>query len=206
MVPQSVIDAAMERDPASASAEYLAEFRSDIETYINREVVEVAVPLGQFEIPPMPGVVYSAFVDPSGGSQDSFTLAVAHRDDNGHGILDCVRERRVPFSPDAVVEEFAALLKSYGVMAVVGDRFGGEWPRERFSQYGITYEPAAKPKSDLYKEFLPIINSSRCELLDNARMIGQLVSLERRTARGGRDASTTLQGCIMTWRMFVPAQ
>ena len=110
-VPQSVIDEAMERDPASASAEYMAEFRTDIETYINREVVEAAVTPGQYEIPPLPGIVYSSFTDPSGGSQDSFTLAIAHRTDDGRGILDCVRERRPPFSPDAVVEEFAALLK-----------------------------------------------------------------------------------------------
>jgi hypothetical protein len=136
-VPQRVVDAAMERDPASASAEYLAEFRSDIENYLTREVIEAAVTPGLFEIPPMPHVVYSAFTDPSGGSQDSFTLGIAHRDDNGHGVLDCVRERRVPFSPDAVVEEFAALLRTYGIHEVVGDRYAGEWPRERFNQHGI---------------------------------------------------------------------
>jgi hypothetical protein len=187
-VPQSVIDAAMERDPASASAEYMAEFRSDIETYIHREVVEAAVPLGCHELSPQPGTIYSAFTDPSGGSQDNFTLGIAHLTDDGHGILDCVRERRVPFSPDAVVEEFAAVLKSYGVHEVVGDRYAGEWPRERFNQHGITYKPAAKPKSAIYQEFLPIINSGRCELLDHPRMIGQLCALERRTARGGRDS------------------
>jgi hypothetical protein len=187
-VPQSVVDAAMERDPASASAEYMAVFRSDIETYLNREVIEAAVTPGQFEIPPMPGTVYSAFTDPSGGSQDSFTLGIAHRDDNDRGILDCVRERRVPFSPDAVCEEFAAVLKSYGVTEVVGDRYAGEWPRERFTQWGITYAPAEKPKSAIYQEFLPIINSGRCELLDHPRMIGQLCALERRTAKGGRDS------------------
>jgi hypothetical protein len=33
-VPQSVIDEAMEEDPASANAEYGAQFRTDVETYI----------------------------------------------------------------------------------------------------------------------------------------------------------------------------
>jgi hypothetical protein len=187
-VPQRVVDDAMLRDPASAAAEYLAEFRSDIENYLTKEVIEAAVPLGLFEIPPMPGIVYSAFTDPSGGSQDSFTLAIAHRDDNGHGILDCIRERRVPFSPDAVCEEYAAVLRSYGVTEVKGDRYAGEWPREAFRNHGIEYEPAEKPKSAIYQEFLPIINSGRCALLDSSRMIGQLCALERRTARGGRDS------------------
>ena len=36
-VPQSIIDAATERDPSFARAEYFAEFRSDIETFIMRE-------------------------------------------------------------------------------------------------------------------------------------------------------------------------
>jgi hypothetical protein len=80
------------------------------------------------------------------------------------------------------------VLKSYGVHEVTGDRYAGEWPRERFNQRGITYEPAEKPESAIYQEFLAVINSGRCELLDHPRMIGQLCSLERRTARGGRDS------------------
>jgi hypothetical protein len=35
---------------------------------------------------------------------------------------------------------------------------------------------------------LPVLNSSRIELLDHSRLIGQLCCLERRTARGGRDS------------------
>ena len=55
-------------------------------------------------------------------------------------------------------------------------------------ELGITYEPAAKPKSDLYRDLLPAINSRRIDLLDHPRLVNQLVSLERRTARGGRDS------------------
>ena len=56
-----------------------------------------------------------------------------------------------------------------------------------FRKLGIAYEPAAKPKSDLYRDLLPSINSRRVDLLDHSRLVNQLVSLERRTARGGRD-------------------
>ena len=38
-VPQSYIDGHMEEDPARASAEYLALFRSDLEAWVSREVV-----------------------------------------------------------------------------------------------------------------------------------------------------------------------
>jgi len=187
-VPQAIIDRAIERDPASAAAEYLAEFRSDIEGYITREVVEAATVPGRYELPPASSCTYAAFVDPSGGSSDSMTLAIAHRDHQGHGILDALREVRPPFSPDSVVREFAVLLRSYGIYEITGDRYAGEWPRERFREHGIDYEPAERPKSDLYRDFLPILNSGRAELLDHVRLSAQLVSLERRTARGSRDS------------------
>jgi hypothetical protein len=188
LVSQEIIDAAMERDPASASAEYLAEFRSDIENFVSREAVEACVTVGVRERAPVPGIIYSAFVDPSGGSADAMTLAIGHRDGDDVVVLDAVRERKPPFSPRDVVDEFATLLKSYGVSTITGDRYAGEWPRERFSEFGVTYEPAAKPKSDLYRDLLPAINSRRVDLLDDARLVAQLVNLERRTARGGRDS------------------
>jgi hypothetical protein len=93
-----------------------------------------------------------------------------------------------PFTPEGVVAEFATLLKTYRVSKVTGDRYGGEWPRERFREHGIRYEPATKPKSDLYRDMLPAINSRQVDLLDDARLVAQIVGLERRTARGGRDS------------------
>ena len=93
-----------------------------------------------------------------------------------------------PFSPEDVVDEFATLLKRYRIVKVTGDRYAGEWPREQFRKLGISYKPAAEPKSDLYRDLLPAINSRRIDLLDHPRLVNQLVSLERRTARGGRDS------------------
>jgi hypothetical protein len=133
-------------------------------------------------------------VDPSGGSADSFTLAVGHMEADGTAVLDCIREVRPPFSPDAVVEEFAALLKSYRVARVHGDAYAGMWPRERFSTHGITYEVSTKNKSAIYLEFLPALNGQRVRLLDIPRLISQLVTLERRTARGGKDSIDHEQG------------
>jgi hypothetical protein len=185
---QSIIGAALEDDPAAASAEWLAQWRTDIESYVSREAVDACVARGRFELPPTAGVGYVAFCDPSGGSSDSMTVAVAHREANGVTVVDCLRERRAPFSPDAVVTEFAALLRSYNVVAVCGDRYGGQWPAERFLAHGISYSPSEKPKSDLYKELLPLLNSGRVELLDHQRCLNQFASLERRTARGGRDS------------------
>jgi hypothetical protein len=187
-VAQSIVDEAMELDPAHAAAEFMAEFRADIESYITREVVDGAIIPGRHELPPMSGTSYVGFVDPSGGSSDSMTLAIGHRDREGNAILDVVRERRPPFSPQAVVAEFATALKMYRINTVRGDHYAGEFSREPFALRGIKYEVAEKPKSDLYRDLLPLLNSGKVELLDNAVLSGQLCGLERRTARSGKDS------------------
>jgi hypothetical protein len=184
---QKFVERAIERDPAAGSAEYLAQFRSDIEAFVSREVVEAAVQPGCRELAPATGKHYTGFVDPSGGSADSMTLAIAHAEGE-RGVLDCVREVRPPFSPDDVCAEFSQLLKSYGLGRVTGDRYGGGWPAERFLVHGIVYEASEQTKSQLFGELLALLNSGRLDLLDNARLVSQLCSLERRTARSGRDS------------------
>lgn len=183
---ENVVQRALERDQASAAAEYLAQFRSDIEAFISREAIDACVSEGIRERPPVAGVSYVAFVDPSGGSSDSMTLAVAHCTDHV-AVLDCIREIRPPFSPESAVEEFCKLLKSYGVACVKGDRYGGEFCREPFRKLGIEYRLTDKVRSDLYLNLLPAINSQRVDLLDHARLITQVISLERRTSRAGKD-------------------
>jgi hypothetical protein len=192
-VPQRIIDEAMEADPASAQAEYFATFRVDVETFISREAIEACVAVGCRERPPEADQFYEAFCDPSGGSADSMTLAIGHKIDNVV-IIDAIRERRPPFSPDAVVEEFCSLLKAYRIGRISGDRYAGEWPRERFAVRDVTYEPAEKPKSDLYQALLPLINGRRIELLDDKKLIGQLTGLERRTSRAGKDSIDHMPG------------
>src|SRR5262249_33393187 len=112
-VPQGYIDAHYADDPAKAAAEYGAQFRTDVETFISREVVEAAVVAGRHELPRVPGVLYTGATDPSGGSNDSMTLSIDHVETDAAGVrrsvLDVVREVRPPFSPDAVVAEFSAL-------------------------------------------------------------------------------------------------
>ena len=71
---------------------------------------------------------------------------------------------------------------------MTGDRYGGDWPREQFRNRGIQYELSDLAKSDLYRELLPSINSVHIDLLDHPRLKNQLLSLERRTSRGGRDS------------------
>jgi hypothetical protein len=185
-LPQSVVDRALERDRAAASAEYLAQFRADIESFVSFEVVQACVG-DHVEMAPLSGQRYAAFVDPSGGSADSFTLSVGHRDGE-RVVIDATREVRPPFSPEAVIDDFTSLLKSYRVAKVRGDRYAGEFPRELFRKRGITYDVSEKPKSDLFRDLLPLLNAGCIMLPKSERLISQLCGLERRVSRAGKDS------------------
>ncbi len=184
---QRVIDRAFARDSAVASSEYGGEFRNDLEAYVSRELVEACVDLDVHERPRSSAIRYHAFVDPSGGGADSMTLAIGHSETD-RAVVDAMRERKPPFSPEAVVEEYAALIKSYGLSEVTGDRYAGEWPREAFRRHGIAYKLADQTRSQLYQDMLPLLNSRRLSLLDSAVLVAQICGLERRVARGGRES------------------
>jgi hypothetical protein len=181
-----VVDRALERDHAAASAEYLACFREDIAGFVSFEVVQACVG-DHFEMAPLNGKHYSAFVDPSGGSSDSFTLAIGHREE-ARVAIDAIREVRPPFSPEAVIDDFATILKSYRITKVIGDHYAGEFPREQFRKRNITYEVSEKAKSDLYRDLLPLLNSGNIVLPKSERLVGQLTGLERRVSRAGKDS------------------
>jgi len=184
----AVVAQAYEDDPLAAAAEYGAEFRRDVEAFLSAEAIEAVIRRGRpLELAPVDGVRYVGFVDPSGGSQDAFTVGIAHREEV-RAVVDVVRERRPPFSPDAVIAEYAGLLKSYRVGSVTGDRYAGLFPRELFQKHGIEYRTADKTKSDYYHEVLAPVNAGRVELPDHKRLTAQLVGLERRVSRSGKDS------------------
>ncbi|MCT8974952.1 hypothetical protein MUB46_24115, partial [Microbaculum sp. A6E488] len=107
-----IISEAYDSDPAWAKAEYGAVFRTDVAALVPIEVIEACIESGVRERAPQRQYHYRAFVDPSGGSADSMTLAIAHKE-GSTAILDAVREVKPPFSPEAVVDEFAGLMRRY---------------------------------------------------------------------------------------------
>jgi hypothetical protein len=185
---RAVIDEAYEADPASARAEYGAEFREDLESFVSPEAVERVVVTGRSDLPPEPGKQYTAFCDPAGGSGgDSMTLAVA-RQDGAKSVVCRVVEWRPPFSPDDATAQCAEILKEYGLTQVTGDHYAGDWPMDRFRAHGIRYQLADRSKSEFYAAFLPLLNGQRVELLDHQRTNAQLLALERSTSRLGKDS------------------
>jgi hypothetical protein len=189
---QSMVDEAMVDDPEAAAAEWNAEFRSDLESYVSTQVLDAITVSGVVERPPLGGIVYAGFIDVAAGSgRDSFTAAIAHSEPTGDGqvvaILDAIREVRPPFDPLAVAAGLAAFLKSYGVQVVQADRYAAGITVQIFQRHGIVVSQDAPVKSDLYLMCLPLLNAQRAELLDLPQLRAQLTSLERRRRAGGRD-------------------
>jgi len=187
LIPQRVIDQAYARDPVGAAAEYGAEFRTDVAGFLDAEWIDRAMLIEQSELAPDDGQSYVGFVDPSGGRKDAFTLAIAHHE-HDLVILDVCRGRTPPFNPSSVVEEYAAILKRYGCETVVGDRYSGQWVVEAFAKHAIHYNVSEQTKSELYLEAEPLFATGSARILDQRTLRLELLQLERRTSRSGKDS------------------
>jgi hypothetical protein len=186
----AAIDRELALDYERAAAEYLCKWRDDIGAFVDRDAVMACVARGVRERPYQPGLAYVAFVDPSGGRGDSTTLAVAHREGEV-AVLDMLREVRAPHDPAITTQHLAIEVRRlYRVSAVIGDNYAAEWVASAWTRAGLAYHQSEHPRSDLYKNLLPLINSGNVSLLDHERTINQLCALERRITRTGRDDVT----------------
>jgi hypothetical protein len=159
---------------------------------LDADLIEKAIETGRRERGPIDKTYY-AFCDPSGGAHDTFTLAIGHVEGQ-RMVLDLCRGIRPPFDPSLVVKEFAGILKAYRCYSVTGDRYAGEWVRESFSKCGISYYHSELNKSEIYLEALPLFTQGSVDLLDDQRLIVELMQLERRTRASGRDSVDHPQG------------
>ena len=188
---QSLVDNAMEADAEAARSEWFSEFRSDLSAFLDADTVERCIEIGCLERPPRfsirgEHITYTAFCDPSGGMHDAMTLAIGHKEGD-RCVIDLVRGVPAPFSPETVVKEFAALLKAYRLHEVVGDRYSGLWCAESFQKCGVSYRYSDLSKSECYVEALARFSTGIVDLIDHKLLKNELLSLERRTGRSGRD-------------------
>jgi hypothetical protein len=180
-------------DPEAAASEYGfpgegIRFREDLVTFLDADLVNSLARTSPVELPPREGIAYQAFTDPSGGRGDAFALAIGHKERDGLGVVDLVRATPAPFDPAVVVHDYAAVLKSYRISEATGDAYSGEWVTKAFEAEGIRYRTSDKPKVELYLEALPLFTRGAIELPDDRRLLVELSTLERRTARGGRES------------------
>lgn len=188
------IDQQVHDDPTANRAEYMAEFRDDIEKFLSPEIIEPCIVKDRGDLPPTAGVDYLFTLDPSGGRSDSMCLCGSHTNEKGVVVIDVLRERKPPFSPAAVAAEFSAVIKSYGGQRAISDRYGGEWVAEAFLAQDVAISSADFSASEAYLELLPRITNRTIEMPDSKRLVSQLVGLERRARTSGGEQVTHFPG------------
>jgi hypothetical protein len=182
-------------DPTAAASEWEALFRADISAYLDEPLIEAAIEHGRPLEVPYAGraTYYKAFTDPAGGTgADSYTLAIAHKENGDHGkfIVDVVRGTRGGhgYDPQTVTEEYAALLRDYNIREVGGDHYSAGWVANAWQKAGIRYIKSELSKSDIYLECIPLFTRGLVRLPDHPKLIRELRLLERHTHRSGRDS------------------
>ena len=176
-------------DPQLYGAEYNSEWRDDLATFISRALLEAAVDTDVIVRPPQPDVQYFAFDYPSGGANDSYTLAIAHQDvrsgktysRSGLGVVLATEslsggEQRSP-----------RCCANIAANEVTGDDYGKRWVSDAYGQIGILRRKSEFDRSNIYLNVLPLFTSGRARLLDNQRLVNQFAGLERRTFPSGKD-------------------
>lgn len=193
LISEEFIRGEIERDPQAASAEYLSEFRSDLEGFLDVVLVDRATRNGMRELPCIrispDGAPYRRYaaIDVSGGRNDATAAAVAHRF-RDRVVVDACRRWPSPHDPVVVAGEVAAFLATYDLQNAVADQYGAELSRSIYRDAGISLEVAGVNRSEVYLAVLPMFSSDRIEIPDEPRLRTELLALERRTGRSGKDA------------------
>lgn len=182
---QDTINELIASDPAFR-AEYLAEWRSDLEQWLPRELLLAAMSGPELSLPDSDYQPYYAGIDPSGGGHDSYTACVCHVEGEKI-VVDRVEERYSPLDPAKVTEEYSVILKEYGIRRVKSDRYAGAWPVSAYAKHGLVVEPNDQTASELLLELGALMRMGRVVLPKSDRLLLQLTQLERKVRSGGRD-------------------
>ncbi len=187
---KKLIAAEIERDPGAGRAEWLAQWREDVDTFLSDEVIDAAINRSRpLELPPQRDTQYVMRADAAGGSGsgESYTVAVSHRDRDGRAIVDLVRGVSGTFDPHQVTRDYAALARQYRVSEVVVDNYARQWVQQSWHDAGIPCHKSELRQSDIYLEVISLFTRSLVELPDHPRLLRELRGLERVTRKFGRD-------------------
>jgi hypothetical protein len=191
-ITQEFIDAELARDPVANAAEYLSVFRSDVASFLDAALVDDATRRAPRELPRRIATTtgtpirYFGALDVSGGRGDAAAAAVAHVEGD-RVIVDACRRWPAPHDPKAVAGQAAAFLTEYSLASAVADQYGAELSRVLYGDAGVTLIASDHARSDVYLRLLPLLTTGRIELPPDQMLRTEMLGLERRTSRSGKD-------------------
>ena len=158
---EATIAAQRQADPIGAISEWDAEYRIDVSSFLDDDLIEATIDHGRpLELPWSSKFRYKCGVDSTGGRGDAYCISIGHKAD-GRLVIDAVRGKHVPvdshsFDPLQATQDFADLCKQYRIVTVTGDYFSAEWSTQAWRKSGVHYVKSVLPKSAIYLESLPL--------------------------------------------------
>jgi hypothetical protein len=186
---KALVERERERDADNARREFDAEFlASGASSFFDGEVLEEAAALWVHE-PPDPDL-FAAGAD-FAFLADASALVVVSRSEEEYRVAD-VLERRptksVPLVPSAVVGEFAARAKKYGVQAIVADSHGKASVVEHLGARGLEFIDAPAGQRAIAQTYLAVrdlLVEGRLALPRHDRLLRQMVETVATPLLGG---------------------
>ena len=185
-----LVDRALEADPQAARAEWLAEFRDDISSFLDIETIEGLVIPGRPGLAPVPGMNYRAFfVPPPGDARTASPWPWPIGNGTGLFWTWCADANRPSTRRTWWPRNFARCSGSIGAWRFTAIDTA---PNGACRPSGImeSVETPRRDRSQIFVEALPLFTRGQVELLDDKTLKGELRSLERKTRPQGPDLIT----------------
>lgn len=191
-VSQKVIDNATRRDPESAAAEYLSEFRDPVENFLDPDRIDAAVDRGLSEaFKAEHGKTYTMSIDPA-LLRDSFAFCVGHRDGEQY-VIDHISAMHPPVDPTAADQRLFELAKRFKPAVIKCDN-AALVMRLKPQLSALTYEPFTRPqKLRIYSSLKESFNLGLLRMYPHPEAAAELRALQ---IRNGNDISAPRSGKV----------
>jgi len=195
----ALLAAERERDPERYEREICAEFVDSAQSLLPGEALDRCVVKQRWELPPKPGMQYTAGLDVAFRSDD-FGFALSHAEGE-RVILDLVRSwkprpgKAIQFVP--VMEEIVATCKHYGCTRAFFDQVANEVVKQYLAAVGIKLEQVStlgRRASGIYATLRAKVLAGQIEILDVPELLSQLRRLEIVRSSGGNERCEASSG------------
>ena len=184
-IPSDFLDDQRRRDPELFAREFQAEFIAGAGIYLDPDQI-VAAQRREGVLAPSASQRYYGAIDP-GYQVDAFTLAIAHRDEQGRAVVDgCWAWRRS--GHEATLDAVVQLAKQYRVRELKTDQHSAVPIREGLLKRGLDtiYAPwTSESKASAFARLKVALATESVELPNDAALVEELCNLEARPTPGG---------------------
>jgi hypothetical protein len=188
-VSQRIIDNALKRDPEGAAAEYLSEFREQVEAFLSSEAVDKCIDVGLSRGVPVPGTRYVMAIDPA-LMRDNYAFLIAHQQD-GLVTVDYINRLTAPVNANGAEDLLKSLNARWRPTSILCDNPSTV---QRLKDLPMVYTPFTRQqKMRIYGALKEAVNLGLVAFPNDNDLISELKALQ---IRGGVDIAAPKSGRV----------